>query len=354
MDKDRSEDPDDEVLDPGLRIIDAHHHLWLSHEPWAPYGLDQLRADICSGHNVVSSVFVESNSSWRTEGPTALRPVGETEWVAGVVDGSPLVGGIVGFADLSLGDAVAEVLEAHLDAGRSLFRGIRHGVAWDASPDIPDNPNDPGPHLLSHPAFRRGLQVVQHMGLTFDAWLYFPQIPELTAVADALPDLGIVLNHLGGLVALGPYKENRHEVFSVSRGLLAELARRENVVVKLGGIGMPMYNWEPETRDDSVAERLARTWGPFIRWCVETFGPDRCMCESNFPVDKQTVSYRTLWNVLKQTLCDLSETERRAVFHDTAARFYRLQIDEGESLEPDGRGPTTSTPHHWRNDAGTA
>lgn len=232
-----------------------------------------------------------------------MRPVGETEFVQGVAAQSAsgqygptqVAGGIVGFADLSLGEAVAEVLEAHFAASRNRFRGIRHATAWDASPDIRNAHAQPPPGLLGDATFRQGFDVLQRLGLSFDAWLYSPQLPELTALARAFPDATIVLDHVRGVLGIGPYADKRDEIFEVWKGSMADLASCPNVVVKLGGLAMSMcgFGWHRRDQPPSSAE-LAAAMAPYYRHCIEQFGVHRCMFESNFPVDKVSCSYTLL------------------------------------------------------------
>jgi L-fuconolactonase len=312
----------EDVSDPDLSICDPHHHLW--DHPTSTYLVDELRTDIASGHRVERTVFVECLSAYRSEGPEELRPVGETEWVAGLDDGG-LVAGIVGFADLSLGDGVEEVLAGHEEAGGGRFRGIRHATAFDPSPEIRRSHARPPQGLMAGDAFGRGIAALGRRGLTYDAWLYFHQIPELTALAQAHPDVVMVLDHLGGPLGIGPYEGRHDEVMAVWDGALAELARCENVVVKLGGIGMPIFGKGWHRRPRAVtSEELAATWGPPVHRVIERFGVDRCMFESNFPVDAASCSYLVLWNAFKRMTTEASPPERAALFSGTASRTYRL------------------------------
>ncbi len=321
----------EEPIDPDLPICDPHHHLW--DYPNSRYLLDELLRDIGSGHHVVSTVFVECSSMYRQAGPEAMQPVGETEFVQGIAAQSAsgqygstqAAAGIVGFADLRLGDAVAEVLEAHMAASRHRFRGIRHATAWDDSPDIRKAQHKPAPGLLMDAAFRRGFEVLQRLGLSFDAWLYYPQLGELADLARAFPEATIILDHVGGVLGIGPYAGRRDEIFEIWKHRIDEVARCPNVVIKLGGLAMSMcgFGWHRREQPPSSAE-MAEAMAPYIRHCIEQFGVHRCMFESNFPVDKVSCSYRLLWNAFKRISADLSADERAALFHDTAVRIYRL------------------------------
>lgn len=320
----------EDIVEPGLPICDPHHHLW--DHPDSRYLLDELLADTGSGHNVVSTVFVECASMYRAEGPEALRPVGETEFVNGIAAMSASGGygptracaGIVGFADLTLGSAVAEVLDAHLLASPR-FRGIRHAAGWDASDSVRNSHTNPFEHLLLDERFRKGFAELARRGLSFDAWLYHPQIPELTDLARAFPDTTIIFDHFGGPLGIGPYAGRQADIAAQWREDVAELARCENVVAKLGGIVMPVngFGFHKRARPPG-SDEIVQATGDYHRHAIDVFGVERCMFESNFPVDKQSCSYAVLWNAFKKLVADASPAEKAALFHDTAARVYRL------------------------------
>lgn len=318
------------IIDPARKICDPHHHLW--DHPGSRYLLDELLADLRSGHNVVATVFVECASMYSADAPEALRPVGETEFVNGVaaMTASGAYGdlracaGIVGFADLTLGAAVAPVLDAHL-ARSPRFRGIRHASGWDPDPRVRNSHTNPPARLLADATFRKGFAELAPRGLSFDAWLYHPQIPELTDLARAFPDTTIVFDHFGGPLGIGPYEGRREEVHAQWQRDVAELARCPNVVAKLGGIVMPVngFGFHQRARPATSDEIVAAT-GRYYRHAIDCFGVERCMFESNFPVDRQSVSYHVLWNAFKKLVADASDAERQWLFHDTAARVYRL------------------------------
>ena len=309
------------VLEPDLPILDPHHHLW--DHPSSRYMLDELRDDTGSGHNVVRTVFVECASGYRTDGPESFRPVGETDFVV-AADPDGFIAGIVGFADLTAPD-VADVLAAHVAAGAGRFRGIRHVNAFDPSPDIRRSHTSPPPGLLGDAAFRNGFAALGRAGLRFDAWLYHPQLPELAALARAHPEVPIILDHLGGPLGIGPYAGRRDEVLDEWRKSMDEVASCESVVLKLGGIGMPIFGLGfHKQADATTSAQLADVWGDEIRWCIERFGVDRCMFESNFPVDKASCSYLVLWNAFKLIATGASPADKAALFHDTAARAYGI------------------------------
>ena len=316
-------------VEPSLPICDPHHHFW--DRPDGRYVVEDLLRDVRSGHNIVSTVFIECRERWRQDGPEEMKPIGETEFVEGIVGPSGKYGdtavaaGIVGFADLTLGAAVAPVIEAHLAASPNRFRGLRHSCTWDANPAVKTATPGIPPGLMGDARFRDGLACLKSYGLSFEAWLYHPQLPELASLARAVPDVPMILNHVGGLLSVGPYAGKRDEVFQIWKRGIAEVATCPNVVVKLGGLGMVRsgFDWHTRPAPPNSAELIDAT-APYYLFCIEKFGPNRCMFESNFPVDKISFSYGVLWNAFKRMTKEFSPTERAALFHDTAARVYRL------------------------------
>ena len=322
----------EEILEPGIAIIDAHHHIW--EQPGNVYGFEDLRADTSSGHKVVATVFVQAHHGYRTEGPEHLRCVGETERIDSAANAPPLqtgtckpCAGIVGFADLTLGSRVSEVLDAHLRASPARFRGVRHSVAYD--PHFPTGIvlRPAQPQLLASPSFRAGLATVAAYGLSFDAMLYHCQIKELSAAAQAIPELPIVLDHFGCIIGVGPYVGKERETFKAWRDDMRLLAQSPNVSVKLGGLGMIICgaNFHARALPPSSSE-LAAAWRPHVETCIEFFGVQRCMFESNFPVDKAMFSYPVLWNAFKRLVSGASEFEKASLLHDTAVRTYKLRV----------------------------
>jgi predicted TIM-barrel fold metal-dependent hydrolase len=316
------------ILEPDRRIVDPHHHLWPGEERPA-YLLDELRADTGSGHRVEATVFIECLTGYRESGPEAMRCVGETEFVRPIAEASDdgkgaRIAAIVGAADLRA-DAVEDVLAAHIAAGGGLFRGIRHAASWDPSDAIRVSHHKPPPHLYLDAGFRAGFARLAPLGLSFDAWLYHPQIPELTDLARTFPETMIVLDHFGGPLGIGPYEGKRAEVFANWRRDIAPLAAAPNVFVKLGGMAMPIngYGWHKEAAAPS-SEAFVDAQGDYYRAAIDLFSPARCMFESNFPVDKVSLPYRTLWNAFKRLAAPYSETEKDQLFRSTASRFYRL------------------------------
>jgi L-fuconolactonase len=315
----------EDVLEPELPIVDAHHHFY--DRPNWRYLSDEYRADACSGHRVRASVYMQALTRYRTSGPEALEPVGETEYVAKVTQGSAprIAAGIVGHANLRSGAAVSDVLEAHLEAGLGRFRGVRHLTTWDSDASLA-NPLTAAPAgLLLDSAYRAGLAQLAPLGLSYDAWLFFPQLPELIETAKAFPDTTIVVDHCGGIVRIGAYQGRDTEVFERWSASMRELARLPNVHVKLGGLGMRINGFGFESGElPPSSEQLAAAWRPWIETCIGAFGVDRCMFESNFPVDKGSYSYVAGWNAFKRLTAGCSAAERQQLFEVTASRVYRL------------------------------
>lgn len=317
-------------LEPDLPICDPHHHL--RERPNDRYFLKEFIQDTNTGHNIVATVCVENRAMYRKDGPETMKPIGETEFFDSVADraaadsnnSTQVAAAIVGHADLSLGEAVVEVLEAHLRASSNRFRGIRHSTTWDESEAIR---SDARPGLLADSAFRQGFACLQRYGLSFDAWLYHPQLPELVELARAFPDVTIVLDHIGGPLGVGPYKGKRDEVFQAWGKGIADLSTNPNVAVKLGGFGSTRsgYDWHERAVQPASAE-LANAMAPYFDFCIEKFGVHRCMFESNFPVDKASYSYVAIWNAFKRISQSYSAAERNALLHDTAASVYRIAI----------------------------
>ncbi len=329
----------EETLEPDLPICDPHHHLWeFRHERTAHrYLLNDILADTNAGHNIVSTVFIECGSMYKTSGPEAMREVGETEFVNGIaaMSASGLYGetriaaGIVGAADLLLGSAVGAVLDAHIAAGGGRFRGIRNQGAWHASEEIASGRSNRGEHHFLGKAFREGFAELAPRQLSFEGWCYHPQIVDLTDLARAFPDTTIILNHFGGPLGIGEFAGKREECFPAWQRDITELAGCQNVVAKLGGINMELngYGWHEMARPPA-SEELMQATRPYYEHTIEAFGADRCLFESNFPVDMVTCSYNVLWNSFKRLTADYSADEKAKLFHDTANRVYRLD-DEG-------------------------
>ena len=321
-------------LEPDLAIVDPHHHLW---DRGAPYLLKEYLADIGSGHNIRASVFVQCDAMYRTDGDPDFAPIGETEFVNGIAAMSAsgaygqarVCAGIVGFAELRLGERVDAVLEAHLRAAGDRFKGIRGRSVWDPDPTIKGSSQDFPRGLLLDADFRRGYARLARYGLSFDAWLFHHQIPELADLAAQFPDTPVILDHVGAPLAVGTYAGKRDEVFGTWKNNLTELARRPNVSVKLGGLGMHLFGFDLDVAhrsEPAPSEEIARLWSPYIETCIEIFGVGRCMFESNFPVDKRCVSYAVLWNTFKRIAAGYSASEKNALFSENASRIYRLAL----------------------------
>ncbi len=323
----------EETLEPELPICDAHHHFWdfrADRVPYHRYLLHELAADINSGHNVRSTVFLEARAMYRQTGPEELRPVGEVEFVQGLAaaSASGLYGpgraaaAIIGHANLNLGSDVARVLDALQAASPNRFRGIRFNTGWDPHPEVESRSFD---GQLASSDMRAGAQVLADRGLVYENVVYFPQLGDLVDFAKSVPDLTIVSNHIGGLMRIGPYANRDDEVMPAWRDGIAKLAECPNVVMKLGGVGQPRYGFDWHLRDRPIgSEELAQAMAPLMNYCIEQFGPDRCLFESNFPPDKVSYSYHVMYNAFKRMTTSYSATERAAMFHDNAARIYRI------------------------------
>ena len=326
------------ALEPEMPICDAHHHLW--QRAAEHYLLADLLADLEGGHNVVATVAVECRAMYRDHGPEELKPLGETEFLTMIANQAAadntirraVASAIVGFADLSLGDDVAAVLEAHIAASPQRFRGVRHSTTWDASGTLR---NEAPSGLMSESSFRRGFACLRRYKLSFDAWLYHPQLSELAELASAFPDVSIVLNHTGAPLGIGPYAGKQREVFNTWREGILRVAACANIAVKLGGFGSERcgFDWHERALQPSSTE-LAAAIGPYVELCIEAFGPRRCMFESNFPVEKRANSYVVIWNAFKRITASYSQSEREALFRATAMRFYRLGATINQQAVP--------------------
>ena len=316
------------ALDPAAPVVDPHHHLW--DRGGHTYLPPQFAADAGGGHPVLSTVYVECRSQYLDAGPQPLRPAGETAYVAGLVDAAPgqgdvvIAAAIVGFADLALGAAVDEVLDAHAQAGRGRFRGVRYSTACDSDPAIHASyPARPG--MLREAQVQAGARCLARAGLSLDVWLYFHQLGDVAALARACPDLSIVVDHCGGPVGIGSYAGRRDEVFQAWRTALQMLGSLPNVSLKFGGLAMPLagFAWRKLAQPPS-SELLAEAWRPYFEVCLDVFGPQRCMFESNFPVDRSGCTYTSLWNAFKRLAAPLGIDAQRALLCGTARRVYRI------------------------------
>jgi len=321
------EDP----IEPDLPICDSHHHLWDGPDDRGQYLPEDFLQDADSGHHVVRTIFVECGAHYRESGPKEMRPVGETEFAHsagarpakgqhGTID---VVAGIVAFADLTQGAEVSQLLEMHIAAGGKRLRGIRQACTWDSSPGIVSMGHTK--EMMHDTRFRKGFANLKKYGLSFDAWQYYTQLTDLADLAKAFPDTTIIVNHAGGPLGTGRHSGKRGEVFIQWQRGMRELATCANVVVKLGGLGMPRcgFGWD-ELAEPPGSAALAESLSPYITFCIDIFGVQRCMFESNFPMDKESYSYTVLWNAFKRICKHCSADEKQALFHNTAARTYRL------------------------------
>jgi predicted TIM-barrel fold metal-dependent hydrolase len=323
----------EEILEPDLPIIDPHHHLWDA--PRYRYLFPELLADVGSGHKIVATMYEQAREMYRADGPEELKSLGETEFVNGVAAMSAAgkygptrcIAGIVGFVDLQLGSRAKGVLERHIAVSDGRVRGIRNGSTWSNDPLLKTFTAGGPEGLLLDKSFREGFAALVSLGLAFDGWMFQTQLGDLVDLARAFPQATIVLNHVGGPIAIGPYAGKREEAFAAWRTGIQQIASFPNTYVKLGGLGMKMIgfdffnNPEPPSSQD-----LAKAWKPYIETCIAAFGPQRSMFESNFPVDKGTCSYQVLWNAFKRLAAGYSADEKTALFSGAAKKAYRLEV----------------------------
>ena len=320
----------EEIVDPKRPIIDTHHHLWAEPGRWGSYLLEDLWADTGSGHNVEKTIFIDCHSGYRDSGPDHLKPVGETEFVTAIAqesakqEGKATIAGIVSHADMTLGEGVEEVLLAHEEAGHGLFRGVRHAGPSDPTGTL-TNAGRGRPCPYSREDFRTGVRTLGRMGYTYDTWHFFHQNQDFRSLAQAVPETTMILDHFGTPLGVGAYAGMQEEIFEQWTQDMAAIAECPNVFAKLGGMAMPDngFGWDrdeaPPTSDDFVEAQRK-----YYLHTIECFGPERCMFESNYPVDKLSLSYQVLWNGFKKIVADFSEDEKHAMFYGTAARIYRV------------------------------
>jgi predicted TIM-barrel fold metal-dependent hydrolase len=352
--------PQEAPLEPGLPIIDPHHHLWgvsravregrtLADTDLTGFERQNLRvprylledylADVrTGGHDVRASVFVQCHAMYRADAAPEFAPIGETEFVNGIAAMSAsgwygptrVAAGIVGYADLALGSGVREVLQAQVAAGNGRFRGIRVMTAWDADASVVGRLGQVPEGVLGDPGFRAGFAELAPLGLSFDAWLIEPQLKDVADLAIAFPDTQIVLNHCGTPLGTGSYAGRREELFPRWASSMEEIGRLPNVALKIGGLGMECTGFGTESRPAGASSsELAKLWRPYVETAVDAFGAERCMFESNFPVDGGSCAYGTLWNAFKRVTAAASPDEKRELYGGTAARVYRLADTTG-------------------------
>ena len=330
----------EEVIDPSQRIIDPHHHLWQKTTGDTPnvrrhrlynYMLEEFWEDTSSGHNVTDSVYIECSEFFWNSKDEHFNPLGETEYIKNLSQISckntekTSISGIIGHANLLLGKNANEILDRHVEIGGNLFKGIRHAGSWDSNTDINNSHHNPPRDMYLINEFLEGIKLLSAKELVFEAWQYHHQLPQVTNLARKNPDLIIVLNHFSGPLGVGPYATKKDEVYRNWKKDLKALARCENVFAKLGGLAMPIngFNFEknlsPPTSDDFMS--LQRQ---FYLTTIDFFGPQRCIFESNFPVDKSSISYQVLWNAYKKLVKDFSEAEKDHLFYKTASDVYNI------------------------------
>lgn len=323
----------EEILEPERPIIDAHHHFWA--KAGETYLLEDYLADTQAGHNIRASVYVECGSNYHTDEPEMMNRLGEVEFAneqgvkaAALTQNALVCAAIVATADLTYGAEIARLLDAEIAASPQRLRGIRLSTKWDPDEALNHGRYIVPERLLMDESFREGFALLAPRHLSYDALVYHPQIPELTNLARTFPDTTIVLNHIGGLVAnTRTYRNHAAEAVAQWRMSMKELAKCPNVVVKLGGLGMAYVNYGLHTLDTPASSRdLAKIWAAPFKFCIDQFGPDRCMFESNFPPDRDSVDFHIMWNAFKRIASEYSEDEKHDLFFGAAARAYRLDL----------------------------
>lgn len=319
----------EEAIDPYREIVDPHHHFYDG--GFLTYLAADHLDNITGSHNITKTVFVETAASYDMALPEHMQPVGETAFAASqadaidAADGPPLAG-IVAFADLTLGDVLEEVLDAHDAASSGRLRGIRHTTGIDRSSEVPQGHGNPSHQMMGTNQFRAGLRTLVERDLSFDAWLFHPQLLEVAELAAAMPELRVVVGHLGAPLGVGPYRYIRDQVWADWRSSMRAVAAQTNAVVKVGGIGMDFLfgmGWADMSAPPG-SEEVAAHWSDAVRFCIDAFGPDRCMFESNYPVDRETLTYPVLWNAFQIMADGYSDAEQDDLFSGTATRVYRL------------------------------
>ena len=319
----------EDVLEPELPIIDPHHHLWVRNG--YTYLMPEFAADLASGHNIVATVFAECHSMYRLTGPEQTRSLGETEFVRGqaAMSASGDFGTtracdvMFGNVDLTLGAAVEPLLEQHLEASGGRFRGVRISSGWHQDERINNVAEQAG--VLLDPRVSDAVKVIQRMGLSLDCWLYHTQLDEFAQLADAHPDLTIVLNHVGSPILGGPYRGRTDEVFEHWKVGIVHASERQNVFVKLGAMPIRMPSYAGDRTLPPGSEEVSAAWRPWMETCIEAFGVERSMYESNFPVQKRWCSYQVCWNAFKRISAGASVAEKAQLFAGAAARAYRME-----------------------------
>lgn len=319
----------EEILDPELPIIDPHHHLWVRNG--YTYLMPELASDLASGHNIVATVYAECHSMYRKDADEQQRSIGETEFVRGqaAMSASGEFGPtracdvMFGNVDLTLGNAIEPTLEQHIDASGGRFRGVRLSSGWHTDAKVGNVVEQA--NLLIDTRVDAAITILEERGLSLDCWLYHTQLDEVAQVADAHPDLTIILNHVGTPILGGPYKGKTDEVFSAWKTSILQLSKRQNILVKLGALPIRMPSYEGDRTLPPGSAEVAAAWRPWIETCIEAFGPSRSMYESNFPVQKRWCSYQVCWNAFKRISEGASQSEKADLFSGVAARAYRIE-----------------------------
>ena len=325
----------EEPIDPERQICDPHHHLFIRRpNTEVDYFQSKFASDISnSGHNIVSTVYIECKAMYRHDGPDKMKPVGEVEFAngqaamaaSGLYGETKICAGIIGYADLRLGAAVGDVLDAELAAAGDRFKGIRFAGTWNPDPKIRNGSNNPTDNQFQEASFREGFCELGTRNLVFEAWCYHTHLKQVTNLARAFPDITIILNHFGGPIGVGSFADKRDEVFAQWQIDISELSNCENVYAKLGGLQMDVngFAWHKRPKPPSSSELMKAT----KRWhyhTIDAFGTNRCMFESNFPVDKFSCSYGVLWNSFKRLTEEFSLSEKADLFHDNAVKIYSI------------------------------
>lgn len=322
----------EEILEPDLAIVDTHHHLHVHHE--SRYLVPDLQADMATAGNVIGTVFVQSggNFFYRRIGSDEMRVVGETEVIVSMTKGHKNVAnGIIGYADLMVGSRIGKVLDAHMELGDNRFRGVRQLTIWDKSDSVRYYLHSPfrmpTEGMVMDKTFREGFAELSRRKLVFDCTPSHTQLDEVTDLAKTFPDTTIMLDHIGCVVRVGPYAGKHDEIFAYWKTRLKKLAGHKNVFIKIGGLAMQMYGFNFRSRPKPPNSRdVAELWKPFVETSIEIFGPDRTMMESNFPVDKGSITYAACWNALKRITAGASAADKVKIFSGTAIKAYGLKI----------------------------
>lgn len=326
---------DETILDPEMPIVDAHVHL--VHRPDLNYMLDDLIADLSAGHRIAATVYIENGSMYRTTGPELLRSLGEIEYAnglgamgaSGVFGPTRFCAAIVGYAPVDKGDSVAELLDRALAVAPDRLRAVRQMAFFHPSEIFQSLPLGFPEGILSSASFLEGYRHVGSRGLSYEACVFHNQLGEVRDLADAFPETQLVVGHMGMAFGLGLDRNQRHEVFLDWRKSMQQIAERPNTLCKIGGLGLLFWGFGFEGHAGSVSSgQLAEVWQPYVEAVIEAFGPERCMMESNFPEDGPSCGYVPSWNALKLCTRGYSAEERAAMFHNNAARFYRIDLPE--------------------------